>query len=85
VAVWLAHPASGISAVVDGVHVRLRTHSGGSGPYRSHRYWQGFFRDPRGQRLADTSASVAIRIRVTATDGSVSALTRAVYVSEGYG
>ncbi len=84
-AVWLVHPASGISAVVDGVRVRLRTHSGGSGPYGSHLYWQGFFRDPHAQQLANNSKSIPVRVRVTAPDGSTSAETRTVHVSKGYG
>jgi hypothetical protein len=84
-AVWLAHRAIGVTAVVDGVSVRLRTHSGGTGSYRRQLFWQGFFRDPRAQRLADTSGSTPIRVSVTAPDGSISAGTRTVHVSEGYG
>jgi hypothetical protein len=84
-AVWLAHPATAVTAVADGVSVRLRTHSGGTGSYRRHLFWQGFFRDPRAPRLADRSRSISIRVRVTAPDGSVSAGTRTVSVSEGYG
>ena len=84
-AVWLAHPATGVTAVVDGVSLRLRTHSGGTGSYRRHVFWQGFFRDPRAPGLADRPRSIPIRVRVTALDGSVSAGTRTVQVSEGYG
>jgi hypothetical protein len=84
-AVWLAHPATGVTAVADGVSVRLRTHSGSTGSYRRHVFWQGFFRDPRAPWLADRSRSIPIRVRVTAPDGSVSAGTRTVHVSEGYG
>ena len=84
-AVWLARPASGVTAVADGISVRLRTHSGGTGRYRRRLYWQGFFHDPRAQTLADSSRSVPLRVRVTAPDGSVSAGTRTVFVSEGYG
>ena len=84
-AVWLAHPATGVTAIADGVSVRLRPHSGGTGSYRRRLFWQGFFRDPRAPRLADRSRSIPIRVRVTALDGSVSTGTRTVSVSEGYG
>jgi hypothetical protein len=84
-AVWLARPATGVTAVADGVSVRLRTHSRGTGSYRRHLFWQGFFRDPRASRLADHSHSIPIRVSVTAPDGSVSTGTRTIYVSEGYG
>jgi enoyl-CoA hydratase/carnithine racemase len=84
-AVWVVHPASGVTALVDGVSKRLRTHSGGTGPYGHQRFWQGFFRDARAQRLADNSKSIPVRVRVTAPDGSTSAETRTVHVSKGYG
>jgi hypothetical protein len=84
-AVWLAHPATGVTAVADGISVRLRTHSDGSGRYSRHLFWQGFFRDPRASQLADRARSIPIRVSVTAPDGSVSAGTRTIYVSEGYG
>jgi hypothetical protein len=84
-AVWLAHPARRVSAVADGISVRLRTHSGGTGPYRRQLFWQGFFRDPRAQQLAAASGSIPIRVTVTAPDGSISVVTRTVYVSEGFG
>jgi hypothetical protein len=84
-AVWLARPARDVTAVADGVSVRMRTHSGGTGSYRRQLYWQGFFRDPRAQRVADGSGSIPIRVSVTAADGSVSAVTRTVPVSTGYG
>ena len=84
-AVWLAHPAKSVRAVVDGITVSLRTHSGGSGRYRVHLYWQGFFHDPRVQRLANASARIPVRVQVTGPDGSVAAAARHVRVSEGYG
>lgn len=83
-AIWLAQPARSVAAVVDGVNVRLRTHSG-TGSYRRELFWQGFFTDRRAQGLADASRSIPIRVRVTTLDGSVSAATPTVYVSEGYG
>jgi hypothetical protein len=73
-----------VTAVVDGVHVRLRTRSG-SGSYRRRLFWQGFFLDARAQHLADASRSIPIRVRVTTRDGSVSTGTPTVDVSEGYG
>jgi hypothetical protein len=73
-----------VTAVVDGVNVRLRTRSG-TGSYRRRLFWQGFFLDPRAQRLADASRSIPIRVSVTKFDGSVSSGTPTVYVSEGYG
>jgi hypothetical protein len=78
-------PASGVTARVDGVSIRLHTHSGGTGSYRHQRFWQGFFQDTRAQRLADNSSSMVIRVRMTAPDGSASAASRTVSVSEGYG
>ena len=84
-AVWLARPARDVTAVADGVGVRLRTQTGGTGSYRRQLYWQGFFRDPRAQRLADASGSIPIRVTVTAPGGSVSGVSRTVYVSKGYG
>jgi hypothetical protein len=84
-AVWLARPATSVTAVVDGVTVPLRTHAGGSGRYRVRLYWQGFFHDPHAQRLADASARIPIRVRVTAPGGSVESATRHVRVSTGFG
>jgi len=83
-AVWLAHPASRVTAVADGVRVRLRSPSGGTGSYRRRLFWQGFFHDPRAHRLAGASGSIAVRVTVTAPDRSISAGTRTVDVSEGY-
>jgi hypothetical protein len=84
-AVWLVHPGSGVTALVDGVSVRLHTASRGTGSYRHERFWQGFFRDPHAQQLADNSKSVPVRVSVTAPDGSTFTETRTVDVSEGYG
>jgi hypothetical protein len=84
-AVWTAHPVSAVTAVVDGVSVRLRTRSAGTGSYGGRLFWQGFFHDPRAQRHADASASIPVRITLTASDGSISAATRTVFVSQGYG
>lgn len=84
-AVWLMRPANGVTAIVDGVSVRLHTHSGGTGSYRHQRFWQGFFRDTRAQRLADNSSSIMILVRMAAPDGSISTASRTVSVSEGYG
>lgn len=83
-AVWLPRPARK-TAVVDGVSVRLRPHSGGGGAYRGRLFWQGFFRDPRARQLAQRSAFVPVQVRVTAPDGSISAGLRRVEVSGGYG
>jgi hypothetical protein len=84
-AVWLANPAGSVTAVADGVRVRLRSRSGGTGSYRRRLFWQGFFRDPRAHWLADASGSIAVQVTVTAPDRSISAATRTVHVSEGYG
>jgi hypothetical protein len=84
-AVWLVRPATGVTAVADGISVRLRTRSGGTGAYRRFLYWKGFFHDPRAARLADRSRSIPIRVSVTARDGSASTGTRTVRVSQGYG
>lgn len=84
-AVWLMHRASAVTARVDGVSVRLHSHAGGTGRYGHQRFWQGFFRDTRAQRLADNSRSILIRVRMIAPDGSVSTASRTVPVSEGYG
>jgi hypothetical protein len=78
-------PANGVTAIVDGVSVHLHTHSGGTGSYRHQRFWQGFFRDTRVQRLADNSSSIMILVRMAAPDGSISTASRTVSVSEGYG
>ena len=85
VAVWLQQPASAVTAVVDDVPVALRTHAGGSGSYRKHLFWQGIFQDPHVQRLTEASAPIPIRLRVSATNGSVSVRTRAVLIHRGYG
>jgi hypothetical protein len=74
-----------VSAVVDGLTVRMRTRRGGTGRYRHGLFWQAFFRDPRAQRLADASESIAVRVRVSAFNASVRAGTRIVLVSPGYG
>lgn len=84
-AVWLLRPASNATAVVDGVSVHLRSHSGGTGRYRRWLFWQGFFRDPHAQRLANASDSIPVHLKVTAPSGSISAGTRTTFVSSGYG
>ena len=84
-AVWLFRPARSATAVVDGVSVHLRSKPGGTGRYGHWLFWQGFFRDPRAQRLANASESIPIRLSITAPGGSVSAGTRTVFVSPGYG
>jgi hypothetical protein len=74
-----------VTVVADGRRFRLHTRSGGTGSYRRRLFWQAFFSDPRAKRIADASGSISIRVVVTAPDGSTSAGTRTVHVSEGYG
>jgi hypothetical protein len=84
-AVWLAHPASNVIAIVDGGDVRLRTGRAGTGAYQPRLFWQGFVADPSAQGLADASRSILVRVRVTMHDGSILDANPTVYVSEGYG
>jgi hypothetical protein len=84
-AVWLEKPARSVTARLDGHSVTLGTRAGGSPAYARGLFWQGFFRDPHAQALADASRSIPVRVRVTMQTGEVRIARALVYVSEGYG
>jgi hypothetical protein len=88
-AVWLARPARGVTAIVDRHDVVLHTRAGGTGSYRRGLYWEGIFADPSAQRIADAYGSafcsVSVRLRVAENDGSIGNANSTVPLSEGYG
>ena len=58
-AVWLRRPAEAVTAMLAGQTVTLHTRPGGRGAYARRRFWQGFFSDPRAERLAGRYPSYA--------------------------
>ena len=88
-AVWLAQPAIGVTAIVDGHDVALHARAGGTGSYRRGLFWEGTFADPNAQRIADAfgsaSGSVSARLQVTENNGSIGNANSTVPLSEGCG
>jgi len=81
-AVWVMRPATGVSAVLMGQRVRLRTSHSGTGAYRYRRYWTAFTHVVSAR--AEPGRCVRVRIRVNQA-GTVMFFTRQVYFSAGWG
>lgn len=84
-AVWLKEPPRSVTARLDGHSVTLGTRAGRSPAYARGRFWQGFFRDPHAQALANASRSIPVQVRVITQTGQVRIAHALVYVSQGYG
>jgi hypothetical protein len=84
-AVWLQHPASTVTARLDGRVLMLSTKAGGSHAYARTLFWQVFFHDAHAQAWADAARSIPVRVFATTPAGKVMTTETLVFVSEGYG